>query len=71
MVEGWVMVHRSSHEYQGSVIVDVLEKFGLHPVLLDRKDDEFMIGDVEIYVAPEEEDEARRIIAENVSEEEE
>jgi hypothetical protein len=71
MVEGWVMVHRSSHEYQASVIVDVLERHGLHPVILDRKDDEFLIGDVEVYVAPEEAENARRVISENVSDEEE
>ena len=71
MVEGWVMVHRSNHEYQASIVKDILETNGLHPVLLDRKDDEFLIGEVEIFVAPEEEAEARQIIRENISEEEE
>lgn len=71
MVEGWVTVHRSTHEYQASVVKDLLEKHGLHPVVLDRKDDEFLIGEVEVFVAPEEEADARRIISENISDEEE
>ena len=71
MVEGWVMIHRSSHEYQASIIKDILELHGLHPVLLDRKDDEFLIGEVEIFVSPEEADKARKVISENISEEEE
>jgi len=71
MVEGWVMIHRSSHEYQASIVKDILEQNGLHPVLLDRKDDEFMIGEVEVFVAPEEESDARRVISENITEEEE
>jgi hypothetical protein len=71
MVEGWVMVYRSAHEYQTSLVKDVLEQNGLHPVVLDRKDDEFMIGEVELYVAPEEEADARKVISDNVSDEEE
>lgn len=65
------MVHRSAHEYQASVVKDLLEKHGLHPVILDRKDDEFLIGEVEVFVAPEEEADARQIISENITEEEE
>ena len=71
MVEGWIMVHRSSHEYQSSLVRELLETHGLHPVLLDRKDDEFHIGDVEIYVSPEEADQARNVISENIFDEEE
>lgn len=65
------MVYRSAHEYQASVVKDLLETHKLHPVVLDRKDDEFHIGEVEVFVAPEEEADARRIISENISEEEE
>lgn len=64
------MVHRSTQEYQASLVKDLLETHGLHPVILDRKDDEFHIGEVEVFVAPEEEADARRVISENVSEEE-
>jgi len=71
MVEGWKMIYRASFEYQASLVADILKEHGLHPVVLDRKDDEFMIGEVEIYVAPEEEEEALNVISENVFDEEE
>ena len=70
MVEGWSVVYRSAHEYQASMVLELLEQQGLHPVLLDRKDDEFHIGEVEIFVAPEEAAQAAKIISENISEEE-
>ena len=69
MVEGWVSVYRTAHEYQASLVKDILEKHGLHPVILDRKDDEFMIGEVDVFVAPEEAAEARAVL-EDLSEEE-
>jgi hypothetical protein len=70
MVEGWVVVYRSAHEYQASMVLEMLEQQDLHPVLLDRKDDEFHIGEVEIYVAPEEAAQAAKIISENITEDE-
>lgn len=70
MVSGWHKVYTGEHEYQAQLIVELLEAHGLHPVLLDRKDDEFRIGEAEVYVAPEELEAARRAIRENRTEEE-
>lgn len=67
MVEGWIKIYTSSEEYQAALIVELLKNNGLHPVLLDRKDDEFRIGEAEVYVAPEEAQQAKRIINENQS----
>lgn len=66
MEDGWSVVYRSGHEYQASLMLEILEQHGLHPVLLDHKDDEFHIGEVEIYVAAEETEQAAKIISENV-----
>jgi hypothetical protein len=71
MVEGWNVVYRSAHEYQASLVADILEENGLHPVMLDRKDDEFLIGEVEVYVAPEEAEQALKLIRESMLDEEE
>ena len=68
MVEGWMKVYHSEEEYQAELIKSLLENHGLHPVLLDRKDDEFRLGSAEVYVAPEEQEAALRYIAENRSE---
>ena len=65
MEEGWIKIYKSSEEYQAVLIVELLEGNGLHPVLMDKKDDEFLIGEAEVYVAGEEADRARQIIQDN------
>ena len=65
MVEGWLKIYSADEEYQAEVIRSLLENNGLHPVILDRKDDEFRLGYAEVYVAPEEAERAKEIIEEN------
>ena len=64
-MEGWIKIFTAEQEYQAEVIKHLLENNELHPVMLDRKDDEFRIGYVELYVAPEEAEKAKQIIAKN------
>ena len=65
MKEGWIKVYNSSEEYQAVLIKELLERHDLHPVLMDRKDDEFLLGDAEIYVSTEEVSKARAAIEDN------
>lgn len=65
MEEGWIKIYMSSEEYQAILIKKLLEGAGLHPVLMDKKDDEFLIGYAEVYVAGEEGERARKIIDDN------
>ena len=65
MQEGWIKVYDSGEEYQAVLIKELLERHGLHPVLMDRRDDEFMIGDAQVFVSVEEQQEALRVIEEN------
>lgn len=65
MEEGWIKIYMSSEEYQAVLIKELLEGAGLHPVLMDKKDDEFLIGHAEIYVAGEEGERARQVMEEN------
>lgn len=65
MEEGWILVYRTDEEYQAEIIRQLLENHQLHPVMLDQKDDEFRIGDVEIYVSPLEAEDARLVIEQN------
>ena len=65
MLDNWMKVYTGDEEYQAKLIVALLKNFGLSPVLLDRKDDGFRVGVVEVYVAPEECSTALRIIKEN------
>jgi hypothetical protein len=65
MEEGWVLVYQADEEYKAEIIRQLLETSELHPVIMDRKDDEFRIGNVEIYVSPLEADTAVRLIKAN------
>jgi putative signal transducing protein len=65
MEEGWIKIYKSTEEYQAILIKELLEGSGLHPVLMDRKDDEFLIGEAEIYVSGEEAERARKVIEDN------
>lgn len=65
MEEGWTKVYTAEEEYQSALIKTLLEKSGLNPVVLDRKDDGFRLGNVEIYVAPEEAEKALNTIKYN------
>ncbi len=67
MQEGWIKVYESDEEYQAVLIRELLENHGLHPVLMDKKDDEFRIGHAEVYVSNEEIDKAREVIESNKS----
>jgi len=67
MVEGWMKIFSGKEEYQAELIKSLLEKNGLNPVLLDRKDDGFRLGYAEVYVAPEEAENALQIIKNNES----
>ena len=67
MQEGWIKVYESDEEYQAVLIRELLENHGLHPVLMDKKDDEFRIGHAEVYVSGEEIDKARDVIESNKS----
>ena len=65
MEKNWIKVYTASEEYQAQLIVSLLEKYELHPVMMDKKDDEFRIGYAEVYVAQEEEERAVEIIESN------
>ena len=65
MESDWIKIYDSDEEYQAKLIKDLLENHGLHPVLLDKKDDEFRLGHAEVYVSKEEAEKAASVIKEN------
>ena len=65
MQEGWVLVYQADEEYKAEIIKQLLESSELHPVVMDRKDDEFRIGNVEVYVSPLEANAASLLIKAN------
>ena len=67
MVEGWNKVFTSTEEFEAALIKELLEANGLHPVLLSQKDSEFLLGEVGVFVAPEEAEQAFSVIESNQS----
>ncbi|NND31955.1 MAG: hypothetical protein HKN76_05135 [Saprospiraceae bacterium] len=65
MEKEWICIYQADEEYKAEVIKQLLEHRGLHPVLMDHKDDEFRIGQVEIFISPLEYEEAKKTIEEN------
>jgi len=65
MVENWIKVYESNEEYKSVLVVELLEQNDLHPVMYDRRDDQFMIGRAEVFVAPEEVEQAREVLRDN------
>lgn len=66
-MEGWIKVYHSNEEYQAVLIKDLLEKNDLHPVIVNQKDREFpMIGETQVFVAPEEHATAEKLLSENM-----
>jgi hypothetical protein len=65
MEEGWICIYRADEEYKAEIIKQLLEKQELHPVMMDHKDDEFRIGQVELYISPQEYETAKMVIKKN------
>ncbi|MFT4536960.1 MAG: hypothetical protein ACJA1A_003479 [Saprospiraceae bacterium] len=65
MTDGWVLCYQTDEEYKAEVIKQLLENQALHPVMLDHRDSEFRLGNVELYISPEEQAQALKAIKEN------
>lgn len=65
MTDDWILCFQADEEYKVDIIRQLLENAGLHPVMMDHKDSEFRIGNVELYISPEEHEGALKIIDDN------
>jgi len=64
-MKGWINVHSANEEYQAEIIKSLLLRNGLTPVTIDRKDDGFRLGRIDIYVKPEEFEKSLELIKTN------
>ena len=53
-MKNWQKVYTTDKVYRATIIKDVLEENFLRPVLINKQDTIYKIGQVEIYVPPEE-----------------
>lgn len=57
-------VYSAGKLYEAELIVGLLAENGVEATIVNKRDSEFLIGEVEVYVANEDAVEAKRIIEE-------
>ena len=62
MDKDWRLVYSTDKSYEAEMIRGFLESAGLAPIVLNRRDSSFLLGDIDIYVSPEQEEQALSII---------
>lgn len=62
MDKDWRLVYSTDKVYEAEMIRGFLESAGLDSIVLNRRDSSFLLGDIDIYVSPEQEEQALSII---------
>ena len=54
MKEGnWILVHSSNKEYLAEMIRQMLANNGIESLLINKKDSNYLFGEIEIYTVPD------------------
>lgn len=62
MNKDWRLVFSTDKSYEAEMIRAFLESAGLEPVVMNKRDSSFLFGDIDVYVSPEQEEQALSII---------
>jgi hypothetical protein len=65
MSVGWKKIFGSPDPFQIAWVKNLLEQHGISAVVLDKRDSAFTIGETELYIQSEREEEAKSIIQKN------
>ncbi len=63
MDENWVMVYSADKLYKVEYVKSILEQNDIYSVILNQKDTEFLIGDVQLFVDKKDEEKAKQLLA--------
>ena len=64
MEDNWVKIFSAFKLYKVELVKGILERNEIDSVVLNKKDSEFLIGEVELYVDKKDADKARELISE-------
>ena len=53
MEENWIIVHSTNKEYLAEIIRQMLADNGIESFILNKKDSNYLFGDIEIYTLPD------------------
>lgn len=68
MEKNWVKIFEASDENQVEIARQVLQENGIESVVMDKKDQSFLIGVAELYISGEKLEEAKIILKEFIGE---
>lgn len=62
MEKDWKLVYSTSKSYEAEMVRSLLESTSIGAVVINKQDSSYMFGDIEIYVHPDQYDQALNII---------
>ena len=68
MEQDWKLVYSAKSVYDTEMMRGMLESAGIEPVVMNKQDSSYSFGDVEVYVSPEQAEQAETIIKSNDNE---
>jgi len=68
MENNWIRIFRTTQPIKAEVLKGVLEENEITAVMLNKRDSAFQVGEIELYVSPEDEEAALKLI-QNTSDE--
>nr|NQU93186.1 DUF2007 domain-containing protein [Bacteroidota bacterium] len=64
MEENWVNIYSADKLYKVELVKGILERNEIESVIMNKRDSEFLIGEVELFVDAKNEDKALQLISE-------
>ena len=65
MDENWVLLKTTTDDFTAEVIKGMLEENQIETVVMNKRDSEFLMGDVELYVQNTDFEKANQLLAEH------
>ncbi len=65
MDENWVLLKTTGDEFSAEVIRGMLEENQIETIVMNKRDSEFLLGDVELYVQKTDFEKAQQLLAEH------
>lgn len=62
MGKNWELVYSTSKPYEAEMVRSLLESTNIGAVVINKQDSSYMFGDIEVYVHPDQYDQALNII---------
>lgn len=62
MEDNWQLVYSTGKAFDAEIVRGLLENAGLEPIVMNKQDSSYMFGEIEVYVHPNQYEQAIKII---------